>query len=102
MKEFVAKYKEVRVQTSRGKVNSTQFSKVKNKGQQDTIFISTKSLSRKRSQEAKKRRESLTRRQNSQGRGYFRIYNTTQSYDLNWRSQSQNGRKGGFYRKCSN
>ena len=47
-------------------------------------------------------KESLTRRQDSQGRGYYRRYDRSQSYDCNGISQSQNGRTGGFYRECSN
>ena len=54
---------------------------------------------RKRNHEAKNRRESQTRRQDSQGKGYYRRYDRSQLYDNNRRSQLQNGRAGGFYRE---
>ena len=51
---------------------NTQFSMAQNGGGSlNTIFIGTESLSRKKSQEARNRRESNTRRQDSQGRGYY-------------------------------
>ena len=102
MKEFVEKYKEVRVQTSREKVTSAQFSMAKNGGDPlNTMFMGSESLSRRQSQEARNRRESNTRRQDYQGRGYYRRYNRSQSYNCNGRPQSQNGRVGDFYREHS-
>ena len=62
-------YKEVRVQTSRGKVANTQFSLAENDGSPlNKLFIGTESLSRWGSQEVRNRRESITRRQDSQVR----------------------------------
>ena len=50
MKEFVEKYKEVRVQTSRENVTSTQFSMAKNGGDPlNTMFMGLESLSRRQS-----------------------------------------------------
>ena len=51
---------------------NTQFSMVqKGGGSLNTMFMGTESLSRRKSQEARNRRESNTRRQDSQGRGYY-------------------------------
>ena len=66
IKEFVTKYREVRVQVSRDKNISIQYSSAQ--GEEDvsnTMFMGTDSLSRKRSQEARTRRESNTLRQDS-------------------------------------
>ena len=94
MKEFLEKYKEVRVQTSREKVTSAQFSMAKNGGDPlNTMFMGSESLSRRQSQEARNRRESNTRRQDSQGRGYYRRYNRSQSYNyktVEWMTFTEN------------
>ena len=61
--------KEVRVQTSRGKVANTKFSLAENDGSPlNKMFMVTESLSWWGSQEARNRRESITRRQDSQVR----------------------------------
>ena len=79
------------MQTSRGKVANTKFSLAENDGSPlNKMFMGTESLSRWGSQEARNRRESITRRQDSQVRGYFKRYNRSLSYNRNGRSQSQN------------
>ena len=53
MKEFVKKYKEVKVQAQRQKTITTQLSTTHNNGEKhNAMFMGTKSLSRRRSQEA--------------------------------------------------
>ena len=66
MKEFVTKYQEIKVQTSRKK-------KI------DTMFMESESLPRQRYHNSRSRRDSVTRRQDSRGWDYFRIYDRSQS-----------------------
>ena len=70
-------------------------------GSLNTMFMGTESLSRRKSQEARNRRESNTRRQDSQERGYYIRYDTHHSYSHKGRLQSQNDRAGEFYRERS-
>ena len=68
MTEFVFKYREVRVQNLGDKNISIQYSSAQ--GQEDVknmISIGTDSLSRRESPEARTRRDSNTRGQDSQG-----------------------------------
>ena len=76
MKEFRDKYREVRVQTSRDKNVSIQYSSAQGEeGVSSSIYTGTNSFSsRRRSQDARNKRESNTRRQDSRGRDYFRRY----------------------------
>ena len=67
MKEFVDKYKEVRLQVSRDKNISIQYASKSGEDVNNTLFMETNSLTRKRSQEARSRRESNTRRQDYRG-----------------------------------
>ena len=61
IKDFIEKYKEVRVQISRGKIANAQYS-TSNNGESplNTMFMGKDSLSR-RGQEARDKRESITR-----------------------------------------
>ena len=75
MKDFVAKYWEVKVQTSREKSLNTQYCSAQGaEGAYDTMFIGTYSLQRRRIQEARNRRDSNTIRQDSRGWDYVRKY----------------------------
>ena len=75
LKEFEQKYIEVKVQTSRYKTISTQYSTESHtEDTHNTMFMGTECLSRRRSQEARYRRESNKRRQDSQDRSYYRRY----------------------------
>ena len=76
MKEFRAKYREVRVQTSRDKNVSIQYSSAQGEeGVSSSIYTGTNSFSsRRRSQDDRNKRESNTRGQDSRGRNYFRTY----------------------------
>ena len=80
IKEFVTKYWEVKVQTSRKKVANTQYSTAQhNTTYHNTVFMGSESLSRRRSNDARNRRESATRRQDSKGQDYFKHYDRPQS-----------------------
>ena len=62
MKEFVAKYREVKVQNLREKNMIIQYRSAQGEeGECNTMFMGTDSLSRRRSEEARSRRESNTR-----------------------------------------
>ena len=65
----------------------------------DTMYIGKESLSERRSQEARYKRGSMTRRQDSQGRGSYKRYERFQSLNRNRRSQSCDRR--GFYTEHS-
>ena len=56
MKEFVDKYKEVRIQVSRDKNLSIQYASQGGEDVNNTMFIGTNSLARNRSQEGRIRR----------------------------------------------
>lgn len=80
MKEFVTKNREVKVQISRKKVANTQYSTAQHSTtQQNTMFTLFVSLSRRRSNDSRNRRDSATRRQDSKGRDYVRCFNRPQS-----------------------
>ena len=51
-KEFVEKYREVQVQTSRKKMVKTQYAMGQGTGEMNMMFMGTESQSRRRSQEA--------------------------------------------------
>ena len=74
MKNFVAKFTEVKDQVSRDKNISIQYTSQGEDDVNNIMFISTNSLARKRCQEARNRRESNTRRQDSRGYDYLNQY----------------------------
>ena len=93
MKEFFTIYKEVRDQTSRQKVVTTPYSTGQStEDSHSTMFMDTECFSRRICQEVRYRRESNTRRQDSQGRSYVRQYDISQSQNNFARPQSQNCR----------
>ena len=90
---------------------NTQYATAIGVGEMNTMFMGTVSQSRRRSQEArareararKARRFSNTRRYDSQGRGFFRIY--YKSWDRSWLQgcdrRSHLREQGGFQRERS-
>ena len=90
-KEFIEKYKDVRLRTSRGKVVNIQYS-------MSMMYVVKECLSRRRSQEQRERRESRTRRHDSQGRVYERrfdrLYSRDGSYSLRMVEQEDSTMNG--------
>ena len=68
MKEVVEKYREVKVQTSREKTINTQYNDAQGVDDEcNTMFMGTDSISWRRYQEVRNRRDSNTRREDSRG-----------------------------------